>query len=138
MNAFARCLRPGLACLALACGLAIAAPAPSAPASPPAAADDDEGGELIGDLVFHADLLSALDRLCARTPATDWHAPLTQLLDEAFTPDLRELSQRLGTDAGRQMVQERGGCRTRGFEAAYRESRDEYRALLARWQSQGG
>jgi hypothetical protein len=35
-------------------------------------------------------------------------------------------------------VQQRGGCRTHGFAAAYNESKDEYRALLLRWKAQGG
>lgn len=138
MTSIARLIRPSLLALAAASWLAFAAPAPSAPpAWQPAAETDDEAGALIGDLVFHADLLSALDRLCARTPATDWHAPLVRLLEQAFTPELRELSRRLGSDAGTQLVHERGGCRTRGFEAAYEESKDEYRALLGRWRAIG-
>jgi hypothetical protein len=85
--------------------------------------------------VFHADLLAALDRLCPRRDAADWHTPLQPLLEQAFTPELRELSRRLGADAGAQLVHERGGCHTRGFAAAYGESKDEYRALLQRWRS---
>jgi hypothetical protein len=108
---------------------------------PPAAvAAGEEQDELIGDLVFHADLLSALDRLCPnRNPApADWHGALRPLLEEALTPELRELSRRLGADAGAQLVQERGGCTTRGFAAAYNESKDEYRTLLQRWRSNEG
>jgi hypothetical protein len=108
---------------------------------PPAAvvsSDGDAQGELIGDLVFHADLLSALDRLCPQRDAADWHSALRPLLDQAFTPELRELSRRLGADAGTQLLHERGGCRTRGFAAAYDESKSEYRALLQRWRSSEG
>jgi hypothetical protein len=99
----------------------------------------DEQGELVGDLVFHADLLSALDQLCpSRVAASaDWHGALRRLLDKEFTPELRTLSRRLGADAGAQLVHERGGCSTRGFAAAYNESKDEYRALLQRWKALG-
>lgn len=123
------------ATLALA---ALAAPRPAAVgAAPVIDSDSDEVGALIGDLVFHADLLTALDRLCpARAQgAADWHGALQRLLEQAFTPELRELSRRLGADAGSQVVQQRGGCHTRGFAAAYNESKDEYRALLQRWRS---
>jgi hypothetical protein len=127
-----------IAALALNAGaFAVAAVPPPAPAAASAPeADDDAAGALIGDLVFHADLLSALDRLCpARGGATDWHGALRPLLDEAFTPELRALSQRLGADAGAQLVQQRGGCHTRGFAAAYGESKDGYRVLLQRWRA---
>jgi hypothetical protein len=119
----------------------LAAPRPAAVGAALASeADSDEVGALIGDLVFHADLLTALDRLCpARAQAAaDWHGALQRLLEQAFTPELRDLSRRLGADAGSQVVQQRGGCHTRGFAAAYNESRDEYRALLSRWKAQGG
>jgi hypothetical protein len=119
--------------LTLAVSVATAKATPGAAPPPPPA--DDAQGELIGDLVFHADLLSALDRLCPQRDAADWHSALRPLLDQAFTPELRELSRRLGADAGAQVVQERGGCRTRGFAAAYDESKSEYRALLQRWRS---
>ena len=125
-----------LALAAFACLAHAALPRSNEPVAV-SAEDDDETGALIGELVFQADLLSALDRLCARAPTTDWHGPLTQLLDQAFTPELRELSRRLGADAGAQLVQQRGGCRTSGFEAAYKESKDDYRSLLQRWQSLG-
>jgi hypothetical protein len=126
--------------LLLAAGIAAAAAVPSqAGASAPEAGDDDHGA-LIGDLVFHADLLSALDRLCPprhhnRGAATDWHGALRPLLDEAFTPELRALSRRLGADAGAQLVQQRGGCHTRGYTAAYNESKHEYRLLFDRWKA---
>lgn len=119
---------------ALARGVALAASPPAA-----AVAVGEEQDELIGDLVFHADLLSALDNLCPnRSPApADWHGALRPLLEEALTPELRELSRRLGADAGAQLVQQRGGCTTRGFAAAYNESKDEYRTLLQRWKTLG-
>jgi hypothetical protein len=133
-------LEAHVAALALAVVLTLVASMATAkgtPAAAPAlpAASDDEQGELIGDLVFHADLLSTLDRLCPQHDATDWHGALRPLLEQAFTPELRELSRRLGADAGAQLVHERGGCRTRGFAAAYGESKDEYRSLLPRWRS---
>jgi hypothetical protein len=121
--------------LTLAASVAVARGAPNAVPPPPAT--DDEQGELIGGLVFHADLLAALDRLCPQRDAADWHSALSALLEQAFTPELRELSRRLGADAGAQLVQERGGCRTRGFAAAYSESKDEYRSLLQRWKALG-
>ena len=116
--------------------LARATPAPTVAVSN----DGDEQGELVGELVFHADLLSALDQLCPSRIAAnaDWHGALRPLLDKEFTPELRQLSRRLGADAGAQLVQERGGCASRGFAAAYSESRDEYRALLQRWRSSEG
>jgi hypothetical protein len=122
---------------ALGATLALAAPRPAtAGAAPVIDSDSDEVGALIGDLVFHADLLTALDRLCpVRTQGADWHGALQPLLAQAFTPELRDLSRRLGADAGAQLVQQRGGCHTRGFAAAYSESKDEYRALLQRWRS---
>lgn len=129
--------------LALAVVVTLISSLALAKATPPAAvavSDGDAQGELIGDLVFHADLLSALDRLCP-TPATasaDWHSALRPLLEKEFTAELRELSRRLGADAGAQLVHQRGGCRTRGFAAAYDESKDEYRSLLQRWRSSEG
>jgi hypothetical protein len=130
--------RPVTRIAALLLGLAaLAAHAKPLPAQAAPPSTDDDPGALIGDLVFHADLLAALDRLCAQAPRVDWHRPLTALLDQAFTPKLRELSRRLGADAGAQIVSARGGCRSRGFAAAYRESSQEYRALLERWRAQG-
>lgn len=119
--------------LTVSAATAAAKTTPGAASAPPVA--EDTQGELIGDLVFHADLLSALDRLCPQRGAGDWHSALRPLLEQAFTPELRELSRRLGADAGAQLVHQRGGCSTRGFAAAYSESKDEYRALLQRWRS---
>jgi hypothetical protein len=122
----------------VACALgAAAATAANPPALPASAVQDaDDTGELIGDLVFHADLLAALDRLCPRSGANpDWHGALQPLLAQALTPELRELSRKLGADAGAQLVQQRGGCHSRGFASAYAESRGEYRSLLQRWQA---
>jgi hypothetical protein len=134
---FALRCRALVAALALAAAAAVAATPPPAPASAAASSDGDEAGELIGDLVFHADLLTALDRLCPRSGGVgaDWHGALKSLLEQAFTPELRSLSRKLGADAGASLVQQRGGCHTRGFAAAYDESRGEYRALLQRWQA---
>jgi hypothetical protein len=130
--------------LALGATLALAALAAPLPAAASAAAgsdshsDSDEVGALIGDLVFHADLLTALGRLCpSRTQSADWHGALQPLLEQSFTPELRDLSRRLGADAGSQLVQQRGGCHTRGFSAAYGESKEEYRALFERWRALG-
>jgi hypothetical protein len=110
---------------------------PARPSVATAAGDRDEAGALIGDLVFHADLMRALDGLCPRRDSTDWHAALADVLEQAFTPELRDLSRRLGADAGARMVRERGGCHTRAFAAAYDESRAEYQGLLARWRALG-
>ena len=121
--------------LTLVVSTATAKGAPGAASAPLAAVDEDEQGALVGDLVFHADLLAALDRLCPRRDAADWHAALRPLLDQAMTPELRELSRRLGADAGAQLVHERGGCKSRGFAAAYSESKGEYQTLLQRWRS---
>jgi hypothetical protein len=96
--------------------------------------EDEVVGELIGELMFRADLLGALDALCpSRGPANDWHAALPPLPPESTTPELLDLSRRLGTDAGQQLVSENGGCTTRDFAAAYDESRHEFDALLERW-----
>ena len=123
------------AVLMLLAGAAMAKGVSGTATALPAAVEDDEQGALIGDLVFHADLLAALDRLCPRRGAADWHAALRPLLDQAMTPELRELSRRLGNDAGTQLVHERGGCKSRGFAAAYDESKGEYQTLLQRWRS---
>ncbi len=121
--------------LTLVAGTATAKGAPGAASAPLAAVDDDEQGALVGDLVFHADLLATLDRLCPRRDAADWHSALRPLLEQAMTPELRELSRRLGADAGTQLVHERGGCKSRGFAAAYNESKGEYQTLLQRWKT---
>ncbi len=95
----------------------------------------DAVGELIGELMFHADLLSSLDTLCPRgTPAPDWRAALPPLPPEATTPELLDLSRRLSVDAGRQLVHEMGGCRSRDFTAAYDESRQTFGELIERWR----
>ena len=120
--------------LAGAAGLA-QAKASFAVAADPAA---DPVGALIGELNFQADLMSALDRLCPRgRPATDWHGALAPRVRNAYTPDLRELSRKLGAVAGAQVVREQGGCASNGFAAAYEESQVEYRQLQQRWKSLG-
>ena len=120
--------------LAGAAGLA-QAKASFAVAADPA---DDPVGALIGELNFQADLMSALDRLCPRgRPATDWHSALAPRVRSAYTPDLRELSRKLGAVAGAQVVREQGGCASNGFAAAYEESQVEYRQLQQRWKSLG-
>jgi hypothetical protein len=97
--------------------------------------DEDRVGELIGELMFHADLLLALDTLCPRAGASpDWHAALPALPAGATTPELLELSRQLGTDAGRQLVQDSGGCRSPDFAAAYDESRQTLAELIERWR----
>ena len=97
--------------------------------------NDDEVGELVGELMFRADLLSALDNLCPRgRHAPDWHAALPALPPEATTLELIDLSRRLGADAGQQLVRESGGCRTRSFARAYAESRQTFGALIERWR----
>lgn len=121
--------------LAAACGAAVARGVAQVDL-PPAASSDDDKGALIGELVFQADLMSALDRLCPRLAASiDWHGALAALEREAMTPELLALSRRLGADAGKQLVRERGGCHTTAFSQAYGESREEYRALLERWNT---
>jgi hypothetical protein len=123
-----------LSLLAGACVVVTARPLPQQPAHFAAAEPDDDPGALVGELVFQADLMSALDRLCPRNAGnTDWHAALTALERQAMTPELLDLSRRLGADAGSQLVRERGGCATSGFAAAYAESRLEFNSLLKRW-----
>ena len=96
---------------------------------------DDTVGELIGELIFRADLLSSLDTLCPRgRPAPDWRAALPPLPPEATTPELLELSRRLGADAGQQLVRETGGCRSVDFAVAYDESRQTFDELIERWR----
>jgi hypothetical protein len=97
--------------------------------------DDEAVGELIGELVFSADLLSSLDRLCPRSgPAQDWHGALPALPPEATTPELLELSRQLAADAGRQMLRDNGGCAAPAFVAAYDESRQSFGELIERWR----
>jgi hypothetical protein len=126
---------------ALLAAAGVGAWAKNAPAaSDTASAADDAKGALIGELVFHADLMSALDRLCPRersTTATDWHAALAPQVRSAYPSELRELSRKLGTAAGLQVVRDHGGCATRGFAGAYAESQQEFRELLQRWRDGG-
>jgi hypothetical protein len=97
--------------------------------------DDEVVGELIGELVFSADLLSSLDRLCPRGgPAQDWHGALPALPPEATTPELLELSRQLAADAGRQMLRDNGGCAAPAFVAAYAESKQSFGELIERWR----
>jgi hypothetical protein len=117
-------------------GVAFAAAAKSSFTRTPQA-EDDPAGVLMGELVFQADLMSALDRLCPRSRATDWHGALSKKVQQAYTPELRELSRKLGAVAGAQLVRERGGCQSSGFAAAYDESQHEYRELLQRWRALG-
>jgi hypothetical protein len=131
--------RVGVIALAAVAGVSAAARSSFTPA--PQAEDDPVGdpvGVLIGELVFQADLMSALDRLCPRSRATDWHGALAMQVQQAYTPELRELSRKLGAVAGAQLVRERGGCQTSGFAAAYDESRRDYAELLQRWRSSEG
>ena len=96
---------------------------------------DDSVGELIGELIFRADLLSSLDTLCPRgRPAPDWRAALPPLPPEATTPELLDLSRRLGADAGQQLVRETGGCRSVDFAVAYDESMQTFDELIERWR----
>jgi hypothetical protein len=129
-----RLARVGVIALAgVACGVAAA----KSSFTPTAQAGDDPTGALIGELVFQADLMSALDRLCPRNAATDWQGALSKKVQQAYTPELRVLSRKLGAVAGAQLVRERGGCQTQGFAAAYDESRRDYSELLQRWRALG-
>jgi hypothetical protein len=122
-----RAAAAALICLA---GVSTAAHAQTSPIS-----SDDPVGELIGELMFSADLLSSLDALCPPgRPTLDWHSALPALPPEAQTLELIDLSRRLGADAGRQLVREHGGCSTRRFAAAYAESRQTFNELIERWQ----
>lgn len=125
-----------LGVIALA-GVACVAAVAKSSFTPAPQAEDDPVGALIGELVFQADLMSALDRLCPRSRATDWQGALSKKVQQAYTPDLRELSRKLGAVAGAQLVRERGGCQSSGFAAAYDESQHEYRELLQRWRAVG-
>ena len=127
--------RVGVIALAAVAGVSAAARSSFTPAPQ---AEDDPLGALMGELVFQADLMSALDRLCPRSRATDWHGALAKQVQQAYTPELRELSRKLGAVAGAQLVRERGGCQTSGFAAAYDESRRDYGELLQRWRSGEG
>jgi hypothetical protein len=124
-------LRRGAA-VALLCAAGVAG---ATPAESPAD-DDDATGALIGELMFRADLLLALDTLCPRGGSSpDWHAALPPLPADATTPELLELSRALGTDAGQELVHESGGCRSPDFAAAYVESRQTFIELIERWRT---
>lgn len=100
-----------------------------------ASAEDDAVGELMGDLMFHADLLVSLERLCPGTNHVrrDWQAVVKQLPAQVRTKELRELSLRLSANAGEAMVRGNGGCGTRAFTRAYEDTRREYDLLLEQW-----
>lgn len=104
-------------------------------AAPPADLDDEVVGEMMGELMFRADLMNALDALCPRGKAApDWHVALPALPPEVTTPELLDLSRRLAADAGRQLVRENGGCATPAFAEAYAESRQSFGELIERWR----
>jgi hypothetical protein len=126
-----RCLPARLACVAAAW----LAAASVALAQAPSRGDDDAVGEMMGELMFHADLLVSLERLCPGTASVrrDWQAVVKQLPAQVRTRELRELSLRLSANAGEAMVRGNGGCGTRDFVRAYNETRREYEALLEQW-----
>ena len=97
--------------------------------------DDEEAvGELAGDLMFHADLMSTLDALCPRRyPAADWRAVVRHLPAHARTAELRDLSRRLSADAAQAMVHGSGGCATRDFAEVYTQTQREFELLRERW-----
>lgn len=95
---------------------------------------DEDVGELMGDLMFHADLMTSLDTLCPRRgSADDWRAVVRQLPAYARTRELQDLSRRLSADAGRAMVRASGGCATRDYAELYAETRRDFEALRERW-----
>lgn len=119
-----RRLAPLAAALALSCTAALAN----------IGNDEDPVGELMGDLMFHADLMSALDALCPRSgQANDWRAVVQHLPAQARTPELQDLSRRLSVDASRSMVRASGGCATRNYAELYAETRRDFEALRERW-----
>ena len=132
---FAFNLRPWLrrsAAIALLCAAGVAGAMPAESVGD----DEDATGELIGELMFRADLLRALDTLCpSGSSSPDWHAALPPLPADATTPELVALSRELGTDAGRQLVRDSGGCRSPGFVVAYDESRQTFIELIERWRT---
>jgi hypothetical protein len=100
--------------------------------------DDEDSGALMGDLLFHADLMSTLDSLCpvrGRGVATprDWQSLVRALPARARTPELRELSRKLSSTAARAMVRGSGGCGSRDFSRAYEQTRTELELLLEQW-----
>ena len=94
---------------------------------------DEETGELMGDLMFHADLMSTLDTLCPRRVGNDWRAVVNDLPTHARTRELQDLSRRLSAEAARSMVKASGGCKTRDYAQLYAETRRDYETLLERW-----
>lgn len=97
--------------------------------------DDEAVGELMGELVFHADLLNSLDHLCPQGKTkSNWHAALPALPPEAKAPELLDLSRRLAADASRQLMREHGGCGSPAFAEAYAESRQTFGELIQRWR----
>lgn len=96
--------------------------------------DEEEAGALMGDLMFHADLLTTLDAMCpAKGRARDWQAVVRKLPADVRTPELRDLSRRLSTDAAQAMVNGSGGCHTRHYREVYAQTKNEYEALLEQW-----
>jgi hypothetical protein len=103
-------------------------------AKPVHANDGDDLGELMGDLMFHADLMTSLDRLCpGQKPRRDWLAVIPRLPADVRTVELRDMSRRLSADAAQAMVRGSGGCRSPHFAKAYAETRNEYESLLEQW-----
>ena len=96
---------------------------------------DEDVDALMGDLLFHADLMSSLDAMCpaARAARRDWQAVVRELPPQARTTELRHLSRRLSADAGQAMVRGSGGCATREFAQAYADTRREFEQLLEQW-----
>jgi hypothetical protein len=115
--------------------LALLCAAGSVCAVPTADFDDEVVGEMMGELMFRADLMNALDTLCPRgRAAPDWHVALPAMPPQMTTPELLDLSRRLAADAGQQLVRENGGCATPAFTAAYAESRQSFGELIERWR----
>lgn len=125
--------RTRLAPIALALALALASV--GATASLRIDRDDEEAvGALMGDLMFHADLLTTLDALCPRRhPVADWRAVVRRLPAHARTSALLELSRRLSADAAQAMVRGSGGCATRDYAEVYAQTLREFESLRERW-----
>lgn len=103
-------------------------------AAQPAHADSDEQDELMGDLMFHADLMTTLDALCpSKGTRRDWLSVIPRLPADVRTVELRDVSRRLSADAAQAMVRGSGGCRTPHFAKAYAETRNGYESLLEQW-----
>lgn len=123
--------------MALVLGFGAQAKAPALAADP---SEQEEVGELMGDLMFHADLLSRLDAMCPpppERPSPDWQAVLHTLPPSARTPALRDLSRRLSNDAARSMVKASGGCGTRQYAQVHAATRLDYESLLGQWARLG-